>query len=278
MSSPNTASGHWSRIARLWRHVGPPLRPCAQELAFFTEAVAGWRGASAPDALLLGVTPELHGLPWPEGTKLTAVDRSQEMIDAVWPGSRSDAFCADWCELALPPASCDLVLCDGGFTLLEYPAQQARLAALVRRWLRPGGRCVFRLFAPPARRESVADVMNDLRARRIPDLNALKLRLWLALQESAEQGVEPRRVWQLVHHEAGGDLLGLARSLGWPEEHVLALESHRESTVRYHFSSPELLARLFCDGDDGLRLVSVRYADVPLGACCPVVLFDKPLG
>jgi hypothetical protein len=34
------------------------------------------------DALLLGVTPEIVGCRWPQGTHLTAMDSSRSMINA----------------------------------------------------------------------------------------------------------------------------------------------------------------------------------------------------
>src|SRR5687767_9625484 len=83
MSSPSTADAgaearadHWSKIARLWHYVGPPLRPPAGAMALYREAIDVWqqRQRRAPRVLLLGVTPELRSLPWPAETAVQAAD------------------------------------------------------------------------------------------------------------------------------------------------------------------------------------------------------------
>ena len=80
---------HWAAIARQWKQLGPPLRPVAQDIGFYWNAAEKWvRERGAPRVLLLGVTPELYHLPWPKGTDLLAVDRSQAMIETVWPGPK----------------------------------------------------------------------------------------------------------------------------------------------------------------------------------------------
>jgi len=65
-------AGHWAEIARRWAEVGPPLRPSAEDLAFYRRAGRLTRERGAPRVLLLGVTPELYRLPWPDGTDLLA--------------------------------------------------------------------------------------------------------------------------------------------------------------------------------------------------------------
>src|SRR5207248_8807639 len=96
---PQPAGGHWTEIARQWERVGPPLRPCAEDVAIYQSEVDRWsRAHGAPRALILGVTPELYRLRWPAGTDLAAADHTRSMIDAVWPGPRSAVVCADWTD------------------------------------------------------------------------------------------------------------------------------------------------------------------------------------
>ena len=59
--------------------------------------------------------------------------------------------------------------------------------------------------------------------------------------------MRPRNVYAVIHLLAGGNLRRLAREYGWPEEHVLALELHRESEARYCWSDPREVAELFAD-------------------------------
>ena len=68
--------------------VQPPLRPSPEELRLIRQAMdrhvlkrptGPWR------ALLLGVTPGLATLDWPDSTKLLAADYSLATIEGVWP-------------------------------------------------------------------------------------------------------------------------------------------------------------------------------------------------
>ncbi len=156
-------SDHWQENARQWQHLGPPLRPSPQDIGFFEDAVQEWiHHYGAPRVLLLGVTPEIYRLPWPEGTDFLAVDHSQAMIDAVWPGPKEAAQCADWLSLKLPDNSRDIVLCDGGLPLLAYPREQQQLVRILRDVLSDQGLCILRLFVPPSQQESPDAVLRDL--------------------------------------------------------------------------------------------------------------------
>ena len=211
-------AGQWAAMARKWTLFGPPLQPSPQDVRFCEKAIGTWRGhGRAPRVLLLGVTPELYGLSGLEGTDFLAVDRTMEVIEAVWPGPREAARCEDWLEMRLPAGSRDIVLCDGGLNLLAYPGEQHRLASILRGVLAEGGLCILRLYVPPAERETRDAVLADLMEGRIPSVNMLKLRLWMALQESPSQGVELDTVWRTVHG-AAGTLEELAARVGWPLE------------------------------------------------------------
>ena len=266
---------HWSEIARQWQQVGPPLRPAAQDIAFCAEAVGEWgRTRGAPRVLLLGVTPELYHLPWPEGTDFLAVDRTQAMIDAVWPGPREAVLCSDWLALALPERSRDIVLCDGGLHFAAYPHEQQRLVRILRDALSDGGLCIVRLFVPPAERESPDVVLADLLDGRVPNLNVLKFRLWMALLEGAEEGVALATVWRTIH-EAAPDLEALAARLGWPADHMRAIHTYRDSTARYHLVTVAQALGLFCGEPGGFELHRVCMPSYELGEQCPTLVLRR---
>jgi hypothetical protein len=109
-------------------------------------ALDAWRRESPagdPTLLLLGVTPELCALSTGDGSRMIAVDRSSDMIRAVWPGrlrSRDEVLCGDWRRLPLRPASVDVVLADGCLTNLTYPTGYAL-----------GDRCPTLVLAPGPR-------------------------------------------------------------------------------------------------------------------------------
>jgi len=255
---------NWTRASQLWNYVGPPLRPHPTEIKLFRESLPA--ADELQRVLILGVTPELYSMPWPKHTKLFAIDRVRVMIETVWPGSRGAIVHGDWMAFPFSRGAFDVVLNDNGMALHSYPDGQASLAASLRRVIRPGGLCITRLLAPPEERESVEDVVADI--EHIPDLNALKFRLWMALQETAEKGVRRHDVWQAIHDAAGGDLAALAERTGWPSAHVLSVDYHRNVQSTYHFSGVNEVRELFADG---FEIESVQYPDHVFGNACPVV-------
>src|SRR5688500_18216646 len=133
--------GQWPKVAAAWELVGSPLRPDAEDVALVKAASDDWGSATSrpPRVLILGVTPELYGLAWPTGSLVRAVDRTKQMLSEVWPGDPKDAVHADWLEMDWPDDSFDLVLCDGGWSLLDLPGQHM-LARRLAKIIAPDGR------------------------------------------------------------------------------------------------------------------------------------------
>jgi SAM-dependent methyltransferase len=260
---------HWRNIAQQWQQVGPPLRPGPQDIATFESVIRQW--PVAPRGLIFGVTPELYRLSWPQGTDLVAVDNTQAMIDAVWPGPRSAVFCAEWTELPLPAASRDIVLCDGGMHLIS---DHVKLVRALHRVIAPNGLCAVRLFVPPDQREAPGTVLSDLLRGNIASTNILKLRLGMALQEDSKSGVQLGEIWNALHLVAP-DLPELAAQLGWPVESLLAINTYRNSLMRYHFLSVAEVSHLFCDDPGGFKCETVRVPTYDLGEQCPTVVFRR---
>jgi hypothetical protein len=204
---------HWEVIAHSWRHVGAPLRPCPQDCANFANLV-GLPNREPLDILILGVTPELFHLSWPAGSTVRAVDRSMEMIRVIWPGSPASACHADWLAMPFPPGSFDCVLCDGGLHLLEGPALQRSLSAVVSGVLKLGGQFIVRLFAQSALPEDPHQIFSDLKAGNIPNLHIFKLRLAMALQESFETGIVLNEVYDRIISELGSFMKSSLRPTG----------------------------------------------------------------
>ena len=269
-------AGHWPVIARRWSLVGPPLRPSADDVAVYAEVA---RSRPAPRALILGVTPEIYRLPWPDGADVVAVDHTRAMIEAVWPGPPDAAVCADWTDLPLESGSRHLAFCDGGLHLLPYPEGQSAVVESLARVLAPGGLLALRLFVPPdppvgVDRETAAAVIDDLHAGRIASLNVLKLRLGMALQRDAHAGVVLGSVYDRLL-EAAPDLPALAAAIGWPLDQTLAIDSYRGSTARYSFASLDQVRDLFCMAPGGFDLVSVRTPTYDLGERCPILVLRR---
>ena len=270
-------SDRWQENARRWQHLGPPLRPSAQDIGFNSDIVQEWgRHHGTPRVLLLGVTPEIYNLPWPEGTSFLAVDHSQAMIDAVWPGPKEATQCIDWFSLQLPDNSRDIVLCDGGLPLIAYPHKQQQLVRILQAILSDQGLCILRLFVPPPQQESPDAVLSDLLEGKISNLNILKLRLGMSLMKSTAEGVAVGMIWQLIH-EVAPDLERLASRIGWSVEHMLVINAFRGSADRFYFVTVTQVTDLFCDNPGGFEVHRLRVPSYDLGERCPTIVLKRLL-
>ena len=267
----------WQENARQWKHLVSPLQPSAQDIGFYSDLVQEWyQHHGSPRVLLLGVTPEIYHLPWPEGTSFLAVDKSQAMIDAVWPGPKEAAQCVDWLSLKLPDNSRDIVFCDGGLPLIAYPHQQQQLVRILRNVLSDQGVCILRLYVPPPQQESPEAVLKDLIEGRIPNLSILKLRLGMSLMKSTAEGVAVGMIWQLIH-EVAPDLERLASRIGWSVEHMLVINAYRGSADRFYFVTVNQVTDLFCDNPGGFEVHRLRVPSYDLGERCPTIVLKRLL-
>jgi hypothetical protein len=265
----------WSKFARAWAMLGPPLRPCEKDIEVVATAVASWsEGRGAPRALILGVTPELYHLPWPAGTDLVAVDHNQGMIDQVWPGPRDAAICADWTAMPLPDGSRDIAICDGGLTLLSHPDGQFGMVKSLGRVIAGDGLFAVRLFAPASPGEDPDDVLRDLLDGKVKDFNSLKLRLWTALQKDLPTGILMHDFWSAVHSVAP-DLDKLAEQIGWEPDHLRVINIHRNNPARYRFPTADEVEQLYSKEPGGFSLESVTTPSYDLGDQCPTMVFRR---
>jgi hypothetical protein len=266
---------HWRDAAHHWHNYGSPLRPCAADVrameAFVGKGRSG-RGARPVRALMLGVTPEIATMAWPAGTELVAVDKSLPMIDCVWPGDiamRRKAVHADWFDFAAGADRFDVVIGDGVVALLDYPRQYRMLGETVRRWLADDGILVTRPFLQAATREAPDAVVADLVANRISSFHSFKLRLAMALQESAAAGVRMGDVYA-AWERAAIAVDALAARTGWPRGVIETVRTWEGKSSRLSFPTAEEFADVMSeqfDKEDERRL------PYELGERCPVVCF-----
>lgn len=271
MTVKQSQNDAWQRHSRSYQLYGPPMRPSAHDLAFYWDSANEWiQKRGAPRVLLLGVTPELYNLPWPKGTDFMAVDRTQAMIDAAWPGPKNSVLRADWLSLNLPDGSRDIVLCDGGLHLLEYPQGQHRLIRLLRSILSDGGLCIFRLYILPSQRETPDAVIQDLLDGRIGNLDTLKLRLSMSMHNTAEEGVEAGQVYGALI-KAAPDLEKLAVKIEWPIERMLLINDYKDMEYRFYWLTVEQVIDLFCGDPGGFRVHRLKTPSYELGQRCPTI-------
>lgn len=252
---------HWPLHARNWARVGPPLRPCAEDVALVADQIHG-----RVDALILGVTRELVEMPWPAGSTVTCVDRDPAMIEALFtPRPHHRAIVGPWLAMPLPDASIDVAIGDGAASLLAYPHDYAAFAAELARVLRPGGRLVLRLFAATA-----PEPLDDVRAAlgTIGSFDALKWRIAMAIQSPTR--AVPVAAIREAFDRIVPDRAALAARTGWRREVIDHIDIYRDSPAHYSFPTVDEVRAAFAP-----RLVEIsrRFPAYELGERCPTVVW-----
>lgn len=274
MASPEP---YWNRIGSDWSLVGPPLRPSAEDTAIMERMVHDWQrdtSCCSPRAGILGVTPEIVGMHWPEQTRVTAFDKEPAMIGYLWPKGgipRATAICCNWLSLPVADAGLDVVAGDGPLTQLSFPEEHQQVARQLARVVAPGGLLVQRLFVLPVEREPVDSVFEELWSGRIVNFNAFRWRLLMALQENSENGICIGDAWEVWHSRIPSPEQ-LAGTLGWPIEAVRVIDRYRAETTVYTFSSLESVRALLEPDFTLTELVVPSYQD---GIRYPTVSFRR---
>lgn len=268
------ASEPWSAHANGWSRLGPPLRPCAEDLERFYHA---WRDSlpgglpSRPlEILSLGVTPEIALYPWAAEMRLTAIDASLEMIGQVWPGDTAErrAMHGDWLAMPFPDASYDLILNDAGLLLVAGAGKLRAAAAELRRVLRPEGRIVLRHFVRGRAPETPEGLAAEVAAGRLRNFHELKLRLLLALEARQPGGGVRLTEAYACFAALFPDRARLAGQLGCDPRTVETIEAYRGRDARYTFHSLEEMAAAF----EGFALTEGPAGHYPAAVHCPVLI------
>ncbi|MBL0225045.1 MAG: class I SAM-dependent methyltransferase [Geobacteraceae bacterium] len=245
----NSPEPYWNRIGSDWSLIAPPLRPCAEDTVCMERMVRDWYGDPARGSLragVLGVTPEIVCMNWPEQARITAFDKEPAMIGYLWPKSglpHATPLCCNWLSLPIADAGLDVVAGDGSLTQLSFPDEHQGVARELARVVAPGGILVLRLFVPPLERESVDTVFDELRNGRMVNCSAFRWRLLMSLQECPEKGICVGEAWEVWHSRIPSPEL-LAESLGWPIEAVRVIDRYRSATAVYTFTSLETVRAL----------------------------------
>ena len=260
--------------------MGPPLRPSAEDVAViqqeiiiplnqeFKDIERIWH---SPQICLLGVTPELASLNWPENSFLTAIDSSEKMIQSVWIGDRPQrkAILADWRSLPFEDQSCHVILGDGCLTLLDYPQGYRLICEELSRVLHPQGYLSFRCFLRPEISETVDQVLADLWSGKIQTFHSFKLRLAMALQEHLEEGVSMKKVWQQWERFIPNTNT-LFDTLNWPKALESTITMYQKSTAYYTFPTLTELRQIM---SPWFREVTCYFPQYELGDRCPTLIY-----
>ena len=271
----NPSQRNWARYLWFQNLYGSPLRPSAEDAAIYRDAASEWiRERGAPRVLILGVTPELYHLPWPEGTDILAVDRSEAMIESVWPGPKEAVLRSDWLSIDLPDRSRDIILSDGGgLSLLPYPQGQSDLVRAIHRLLADDGIFISREFILPSRPETPDLVIRDFVEGKIDSLSSLALRMYMAMQVGPEDGVVVGEAYQAI--AAVPDLDRLLARLGWSADYLTLITTCKAVVAQIHFLTLEQTTDLLCVDPGGFRVRRQQTPSYYLGERCPTLTLDR---
>lgn len=277
MSAANGAVSYWNVLAGSYAMLRPPLVPSREDIGFMEETTAAW-AASHPgipvQALLLGVTPLIARMRWPKPCMLVAVDSSFAMVHCVWPGNVAGvrgAVRGDWLALPLKEHSCHVVIGDGSITCLglTYPDGYQRLAEAVYRVLDGDGIFLLRCYLQPDVQERPEDVFEATFHYPIPTFHEFKIRLLMAVQQSAQQGLvvnEVHRFWASLNVNAAE----LAARTGWDQAAIETMELYRDAQTVFVFPTrSEFLSVL----NEFFDEVSISLTTSDIGRRCPIMVF-----
>jgi SAM-dependent methyltransferase len=264
---------HFSHIVAKWSHFGPPLRPSTSDTAIVQRVIA--RLPAGARAIVLGLTPEIIGCDWPRDIRLSAVDHSAQMMQALWPPARgpakAEAILADWCAMPIEYGTVDLVVGDGCYVLFAHPHGYDTLTREVRRVLKRGGHFAVRVFLRPDEPESVFDVASALAAGEIGSVHALKLRLLAALHAASGEGSLLDDVWQAWRTMPPWPT-ALVGARGWTAEEITGIESYRGMTARYFLPT---LSEFRHSVGVHLREIECVFGTDELGERCPTFVLTR---
>ena len=272
---PDRAVSYWDGFANAYANLGWPLRPSEEDVGLMECIVRDWtlsRQIAFPQVLLLGATPDIATMRWPETTSLMAVDRSFPMAKSVWPGDipgRRAMVCGDWLALPRRGASCDVVVGDGSINCLTYPAGYRALAETVSGVLREDGLMVLRCYLQAAPRESAEQVHEQALDGAVGSFHAFKLRLLMALQRTARDGVAVGDVYRWMIRNV--DLPALPRRTGWARSAVETIQYYKDSTTVYAFP---LLDEIRSELLPWFKEVSLVIPGHEMAPRCPILVFQ----
>jgi SAM-dependent methyltransferase len=262
------------RMARQWAAFGRPMRPWPADSAVMQQQITALAAGSR--VVLLGLTPEIIAARYPPRATLVAVDNSEAMVHLLWPARQAPpgahVVLADWRALPFVPATVELVLGDGCYTLLDHPAGSRTLAREIARVLSLHGRCVLRVFTRPEHNESIERIGDDLARGAIGSVHVLKLRLLAAVHgQRGNYSVldDAWQAWQAL------PALSAARGdgPGWRADEVATLASYRGLATRYHL--PTVAEFTALNADCGLELVACSRQDYEHAEHCPTFVFAR---
>jgi hypothetical protein len=137
--------------------------------------------------------------------------------------------------------------------------------------LKPAGKVAIRVYLAPETPEHSNAVIDDLMNRRIGNSNVLRMRLFMALQRSAANGVNLSDV-SAFWTSAQIDKTFLTTELGWSATAIGIFDVFKNLNLRYSFPTLVQLRTVFSDYFIELDRYIPAYE---IGSRCPTIVLQK---
>ena len=269
----NLSNEIWAQQSVRWQNVGLPTRPTPEDIELM-HSLAINQNSKLEQVAVLGVTPEIIQMRWPDSVKLNAYDLSEEMILSVWePNCKvfSKVWHADWQSLPIGDGEIDLFIGDGCLTALAGIEKGTAVFKELVRCLKPSGRVVMRCFIRPENKEPIEEIIADVKSHKIKFFGSLKWRIAMALCDDVTSNVMPSEICR-IFNESFPDRIALSRKTGWSLETINTLDSYNNMTSPFTFPSlleiQNIVKPLF-------NIQEIKYGSYELSSRCPVISFFK---
>jgi hypothetical protein len=254
---------HWDDYQSRWHLLEPPLRPHQDVVDAIVAAV----GEQSSDVLLLGVTPELVE----RFEHLTAVDKSAEMIDALWRPSRSTqrVHHANWLEMNDSFGSFSAAVGDGSINVLQSANEIDTLVDVVNARLVDGGTFACRVFERPDEPFTEEYLRASLDNATHGNFHAFKWQIAMALAEQSGAWVKVTDVLSSFNR-LFADRQRVAEQTGWPLDVINTIDVYERSDMSLCFPNRQELEQHFSRGFREFQWLPSGTYD--LAERCPIVL------
>lgn len=217
---------HWAARTTHWSKIKQPLRPHFSSIAVQKQ----WIGSPIGSVIVLGVTPEFHGL----FDNITAIDREAVMIEKIWPGDTDTkhTMLADWLTIELSDNFYDGVVGDGSLNMVKFPNDAATLLNKCLSWIKPGCGVAVRVFSRPEEPITIEQLKSS-----IHDLSWDAWRCYMKMYMAGKYGVNIPSASQLdIFNDIFPDRIALAKETGWDIEQInISMDSYKNGKMNTSF-------------------------------------------
>jgi hypothetical protein len=258
---------HWDSLYQ-GRPLQEPESPRHEQVAW---AVREQLAAVQGPILLLGASPTLSKI----GFDVTAVDQSEAVVRARWPGNSPShrAIIADWLQLPFPTCSFAACIGDGSTNSLPHPAGVRSFYESVSRVLRTGATFVGRVYLTPDAGESVAQVASAAWQGRCRSFVYFRFRLAMAIAAEQSQPSVPVRSIHAAFNSSFPDRDRLSNRSGWSRSEIDRIDLYGSSSEIYSFPTREQCLSAIPTTFANVRFVAA--GNYELAERCPLLVMER---